>query len=49
MELLAEGLWKGMGVHGPEMFDPRPFLKKMPEYNFPFKIREAESEYTKSM
>jgi len=44
MELLAEGIWKGSGVHGPEMFDPRPFLNKMMEYHFPYKIREEKSE-----
>jgi saccharopine dehydrogenase (NAD+, L-lysine forming) len=42
MELLAQGIWKGKGVYGPEAFDPRPFLKRMPEYNFPYKIMEAE-------
>jgi saccharopine dehydrogenase (NAD+, L-lysine forming) len=47
MELLAEGTWKGKGVDGPEAFDPRPFLTKMREFNFPYKIREEESEYTK--
>jgi saccharopine dehydrogenase (NAD+, L-lysine-forming) len=40
MELLAEGIWKDKGVHGPEAFDPRPFLKRMPEYNFQYKILE---------
>jgi saccharopine dehydrogenase (NAD+, L-lysine-forming) len=40
MELLAEGIWKGKGVFGPEAFDPRPFLKRMPEYNFNYKIQE---------
>lgn len=44
MELLAEGMWKGKGVFGPEAFDPRPFLKRMPEYNFPYKILEAEDQ-----
>ena len=48
MELLAEGIWKANGVHGPEAFDPRPFLVRMPEYNFPFKIIEEVSQYTKS-
>jgi len=48
MELLAEGIWKGKGVHGPEAFDPRPFLARMQGYNFPYKIREEESQYTKS-
>jgi saccharopine dehydrogenase-like NADP-dependent oxidoreductase len=40
MELLAEGIWKDKGVHGPEAFDPIPFLKRMPEYNFQYKIIE---------
>jgi saccharopine dehydrogenase (NAD+, L-lysine-forming) len=46
MELLAEGIWKGSGVHGPEMFNPRPFLNKMMEYHFPYKIREEKSEFS---
>jgi len=49
MELLAEGTWNGKGVHGPEAFDPRPFLVKMTDYKFPYKIQEAESQYSKSM
>ena len=44
MELLAEGVWKGKGVVGPEAFDPLPFMSKMPQYNFPYKIREEESQ-----
>ena len=40
MELLAEGLWKGTGVLGPEAFDPLPFITKMPQFNFPYQIRE---------
>jgi len=46
MELLANGTWKGRGVYGPEAFDPLPFLARMQEYNFPYKIREEESQYT---
>jgi saccharopine dehydrogenase (NAD+, L-lysine-forming) len=49
MELLAEGIWKGKGVLGPEAFDPLPFLERMQEYDFPYKIREEESEYSKSL
>ena len=49
MELLAEGIWKGKGVQGPEAFDPRPFLEKMMEYNFPYKIREEDSQYTEGI
>jgi len=48
MELLAEGIWKGKGVLGPEAFDPRPFLKRMDDYAFPYKIREEESEYSRN-
>jgi saccharopine dehydrogenase-like NADP-dependent oxidoreductase len=47
MELLAEGTWKAKGVCSPEAFNPRPFLAKMPEYSFPYKIREEESQSTK--
>lgn len=42
MELLAEEIWKGKGVFGPEAFDPKPFMKRMPEYNFHYKIIEAD-------
>jgi len=47
MELLAEGIWQGKGVFGPEAFDPRPFMRRMQEFNFPYKIREEESQYSK--
>ena len=40
MELLADGVWKGVGVMGPEAFDPDPFLERMPAYDFPFGINE---------
>ncbi len=29
LELLAEGVWKGSGVLGPEAFDPLPFLDRL--------------------
>ncbi|HEX9090792.1 MAG TPA: hypothetical protein VF831_04850, partial [Anaerolineales bacterium] len=48
MELLAEGIWAGKGVFGPEAFNPHPFLNRMEEYHFPYKIREEESQYSKS-
>ena len=48
MELLAEGVWKGKGVHSPEAFDPWPFLERMPKYKFPYKIQEYESQYSKN-
>ncbi|HZQ08917.1 MAG TPA: saccharopine dehydrogenase C-terminal domain-containing protein, partial [Anaerolineae bacterium] len=40
MELFATGEWQGRGVLGPEAFDPRPFMKRMREYGFPYKIQE---------
>ncbi len=39
-DLLQSGVWKGVGVLGPEAFDPAPFLGKMAEYGFPYGIRE---------
>jgi saccharopine dehydrogenase-like NADP-dependent oxidoreductase len=39
-DLLAHGVWKGVGVMGPEAFDPVPFMNKMADYGFPYKIRE---------
>lgn len=47
MELLAEGTWQGKGVLAPEAFDPYPFLAKMEDYKFPYKIREEDSQYSK--
>jgi saccharopine dehydrogenase (NAD+, L-lysine-forming) len=46
MELLAEGAWKGKGVFGPEAFDAEPFMRKMAEYKFPYKIVERDSQCT---
>ena len=40
MELLADGIWKGVGVMGPEAFDPDPFVERMPAYDFPFGMNE---------
>jgi saccharopine dehydrogenase (NAD+, L-lysine-forming) len=48
MELLAEGTWQAKGVLAPEAFDPYPFLVKMEDYEFPYKIREEDSSYSKS-
>jgi saccharopine dehydrogenase (NAD+, L-lysine-forming) len=41
MELLAEGVWSGAGVFGPEAFDPDPFVERMPAYGFPWGIRDS--------
>jgi saccharopine dehydrogenase (NAD+, L-lysine-forming) len=40
MELLAEGVWQGAGVLGPEAFDPDPYLERMPGYGAPYGIKE---------
>jgi saccharopine dehydrogenase (NAD+, L-lysine forming) len=40
MDLLQHGQWKGIGVLGPEAFDPVPYMNKMAEYGFPYGIRE---------
>jgi len=40
MDLLEHGIWKGVGVLGPEAFEPLPFLEKMAEYGFPYGIKE---------
>lgn len=39
-DLLEHGVWKGTGCLGPEAFDPVPFLDKMADYGFPYKIKE---------
>jgi saccharopine dehydrogenase-like NADP-dependent oxidoreductase len=41
MELLAEGVWSGAGVLGPEAFDPDPFVERMPAYGLPWAIRDS--------
>ncbi len=40
MDLLEHGIWTGKGVLGPEAFDPIPFMEKMADYGFPYKIKE---------
>lgn len=40
MDLIEHGQWKGVGVLGPEAFDPLPFMDKMAEYGFPYGIKE---------
>ncbi|MGL4483791.1 MAG: saccharopine dehydrogenase C-terminal domain-containing protein, partial [Anaerovoracaceae bacterium] len=45
MELVAKGIWDLKGVHGPESFDPDPFVERMAKYEFPGGIREMDSEY----
>jgi saccharopine dehydrogenase-like NADP-dependent oxidoreductase len=45
LELMARGIWKKVGVHGAEAFDPDPFVNLMSAYEFPGGIIEMDSEY----
>jgi saccharopine dehydrogenase (NAD+, L-lysine forming) len=40
LELLAGGVWEGVGVLGPEAFPPAPFLKLLAEYGAPHGIED---------
>ncbi|MFH1139555.1 MAG: saccharopine dehydrogenase C-terminal domain-containing protein [Pseudomonadota bacterium] len=40
-ELLAKGLWKGVGVVPPEAFEPEPCLDLLASYGFPYAIRDS--------
>jgi len=40
MDLLEHGIWQGVGVLGPESFNPLPFMDRMAEYGFPYGIKE---------
>ncbi len=42
-DLIEHGQWKGVGVLGPEAFDPMPFMEKMAEYEFPYGMQEMEA------
>jgi len=45
MELIAEGLWTGTGVVGPEFFPAEPFMERMEKYGFPAHMLEMDSEF----
>lgn len=45
MELLAKGIWSDNGVHGPEVFDPDPYIELMDTYDYPVGMMEMDSEY----
>src|SRR6266487_243830 len=49
MDLLNHGQWKGVGVLGPEAFDPDPFMEKMADYGFPYGIKEMTKEEAKTL
>ena len=40
LELLAEGVWSGAGVLGPEAFDAVPFLDLLADYGEPHAVEE---------
>jgi saccharopine dehydrogenase (NAD+, L-lysine forming) len=40
MDLIEHGQWSGVGVLGPEAFEPTLFMEKMAEYGFPYGIKE---------
>jgi len=49
LELIAKGIWKLNGVHGPESFDPDPFIERMEKYEFPGGLQEKDSEYSEML
>ena len=40
MDLIEHGNWKGIGVLGPEAFEPFLFMDKMADYGFPYGMKE---------
>ena len=42
LELLAEGVWSGAGVLGPEAFDAAPFLDLLADYGSPHGCEERD-------
>lgn len=44
MDLLEHGQWKGIGVLGPEAFNPQPFMEKMADYSFPYGMKEMTKD-----
>jgi saccharopine dehydrogenase-like NADP-dependent oxidoreductase len=41
LELLASGVWSGVGIMAPEAFDPVPFLDLLKgDYNSPWGMEE---------
>jgi len=49
LELIAKGIWDLNGVHGPESFDPDPFVERMAKYEFPGGMQEKDSEYSEML
>jgi saccharopine dehydrogenase-like NADP-dependent oxidoreductase len=42
LELLAEKVWEGVGVLGPEAFPARPFLDALADYGSPHALDERD-------
>ncbi len=42
LELLAEGVWSGAGVLGPEAFEAQPFLDLLADYGAPHGVDERD-------
>ena len=40
MDLIKHGQWKGVGVLGPEAFEPTVFMEKMADYGFPYGVKD---------
>ena len=49
LELFDKGIWNLKGVHGPESFDPDPYIERMAKYEFPGGIQEKDSEYAEKI
>lgn len=49
LELVAKGIWNLKGVHGPESFDPDPFIERMSKYEFSGGLQEKDSEYAEKL
>ena len=43
MELIDKGIWKPLGINGPEWFDAKPFLDLLEEYGTSWHIREEDA------
>ena len=46
LELLAEGVWQGTGVLGPESFPSDPFLELLADYGEPHGVVEGDPRRT---
>ena len=49
LELIAKDIWYLDGVHGPESFDPDPYIERLAKYEFPAGMEEKDSEYAQTL